>query len=189
MATSIVSIILAIVCFLLVFIVGIKTDLLKVSSAANVPYSFHKTQLWLWTLVIIPCIVLAWGFVSPLGTPVINDTALILLGISGGTALVAEIITATQKASFQKPAGPGIAPNSLKSLQSSSSFWTDILTDDNGQISVLRLQNLTFTLVYLVVYISLFVSSKALPDFEGEKIYILMGISTGTYLIGKGLSK
>ena len=70
------------------------------------------------------------------------------------------------------------------------SFWTDILKDDSGQLSIVRLQQLIFTFAYVVIFLSSFFASnmKEYPVF-GENAFVLMGISAGTYLIGKGLKK
>ena len=74
-------------------------------------------------------------------------------------------------------------------MDSSKSFWKDILMDDNGQFSVTRLQQLIFTFAYVLVFISsFFYNELEYPEFQ-QNAFILMGISTGTYLVGKGLKR
>jgi len=92
-------------------------------------------------------------------------------------------VTATQKSSAK-------STTLLKSNSTTTQgFWIDILLDDNGQFSVGRLQNLLFTLIYITVYISLFFKNgMEYPDFDNTA-YVLMGISSGGYLIGKGMNK
>ncbi|WP_118975686.1 hypothetical protein [Taibaiella koreensis] len=176
---KIIAIILAALSFLVLLFIGLRSDLLKEGSAPGKPYSFHKFQLWIWTLVILPAFVLYWGF-SPDHIPGINNTSLVLLGISGATAMTAEVIVATQKT--------GTAP-SLKAVHlNSSGFWTDLLKDDNNQLSLVRLQQLIFTFVYVVIYVSAFLPHMQYPEFD-TTTYTLMGISTGTFLLGKGLNK
>lgn len=179
MTEKIISVILAGLCFLLILFLGLRSNLLKETHEPGKPYSFHKFQLWIWTLVIIPAFVLHWGYTQG-HIPSINQTSLILLGIAGATTMTAEVITAAQKTST--------AP-SLKAVNlATSGFWTDLLKDDGNQLSIGRLQQLIFTFVYVVIYVSAFFPAMQYPDFD-QTTYILMGISTGTFLVGKGLNK
>lgn len=86
------------------------------------------------------------------------------------------------------PATP--APKQLKMHQVSKSFFIDLISGDDGQLSLGRLQQLIFTVAFLVIYVSTFFSAKlgALPVFETE-VFALMGISSGTYLVSKGMNK
>lgn len=177
----ILSIILAIVFFLTITIIGLRTDILRESSIENKPYSFHKFQLWVWASIIIPTFVLYWGFVEG-HVPAINESALVLLGISAASAVTAQVVSSSQQAN------PGNNP-SLKSLNlSSTGFWSDILKDDTGQLSIGRLQQLLFTFAFIAIYLTAFFQEMKYPEFD-DKAYLLMGISSGTYLIGKGQNK
>lgn len=179
---KIISIILAVVIFAICSFAAFKTTLLRETNSKDSPYSFSRFQLWLWTLIISPAFVINWGFVNS-NLPQINQNSLILLGITVGISLTAGIITATQKSSAK-------SETILKSNSTNSQgFWIDILLDDNGQFSVGRLQNLLFTLIYITIYVSLFFKNgMAYPDFDNTA-YALMGISSGGYLIGKGMNK
>lgn len=176
---ELISTILAILSFSLILYVGISKDMLR-SYGPNTPFSFHKFQAWLWTLLICPCFSLNWGFLNT-NTPTINKTATILLGISFGTGLTGEIINAVH-ASAPSPT------MILKIRSVSKSFWIDILTGDDGQISIGRLQQFIFTILYVVIYLVMFFPCKRYPDF-GDNAFVLMGISTGTFLLSKGLHK
>lgn len=177
---QIVSLILSIISFALILLIGIKTDALR-AGVGDRPYSFHKFQIWLWTLVICPCFALNWGFVNPT-EPTLNKTALILLGISLGAALTGEVITSVQKNDPNRPI-------SFKAINGTcTGFFSDILKDDYGQVSVARLQQLIFTLMYVAVYITMFFPSMIYPEFA-DYAFVLMGISSGSFLIGKGLYK
>jgi len=80
-------------------------------------------------------------------------------------------------------------PPLKKYAGSSKSFWKDILMDDSGQFSITRLQQLIFTFAYVLVFISsFFYNGLEYPEFQ-QNAFVLMGISTGTYLVGKGLKK
>lgn len=85
-----------------------------------------------------------------------------------------------------------VAPSKkvLKMHQVSKSFFIDLISGDDGQLSLGRLQQLIFTMVFLVIYVSTFFSSEmsTLPDF-GAQVFTLMGISSGTYLVSKGMNK
>jgi hypothetical protein len=193
---NVISIILAIVCAGAIVWIGIKTNILRESSLPGSPYSWSRFQLWLWTLVISPLFILYWGFEAQ-SMPELNDTCLILLGISVGGTLISGIVSSVLDSYIKKDkdGNPvdekgnllGIkAP--LKKYQDSKSFWADILMDDNGQFSITRLQQFIFTLAYALVFISSFFSEMDYPDFQSNA-FILMGISTGTYLVGKGMKR
>ena len=234
----IISVILAISCVFIIFLIGIKTDLLKESNESGKAYSFSRFQLWLWTITISPAFVLNWGFYA-LSDPYLNTTCLILLGIPASIAITGRIITSVHESQreqvianaiesqkvkagnmeqdimsiiksdpqvqreqaiantleFQKQKAVIIKQDIVQKMQLKSdltgtSFWTDILKDDNGQLSIGRLQQFIFTLIYVVIFLTSFFASnmKEYPDFH-ENAFTLMGISAGTYLIGKGLKK
>ncbi len=86
------------------------------------------------------------------------------------------------------PATP--LPKVLKMHQVSKSFFIDLISGDDGQLSLSRLQQLIFTMAFLVIYLSSFFSAELgmLPNF-GSEVFVLMGISSGTYLVSKGMNK
>lgn len=160
----------------------------KKDSNPNPPYSFSRFQLWLWTLVICPAFSLYWGFHIP-HTPSINETALVLLGIASGATITASIITNVKSDANKNQKDLNLIVL-LKSDSDSSGFWSDILKDDSGNFSIPRLQNLIFTIIYIFIFIFSFLDSSLMnyPDFD-KYAYALMGISSGTYLMGKGINK
>jgi hypothetical protein len=187
---QIISVILSIIIFVMILLIALITNLLRESSKKDAPYSFSRFQLWIWTLVICPAFILNWGFCN-LELPTINDTSLILLGISSGLAISSNIIA---NALFNNPpmkmhpVKKELLKMELKQDGISKNFWSDILSDGTGQFSITRLQNLVFTLVYLVIYVTLFIRyDKVYPDFD-LTAFTLMGISSGGYLFGKGLN-
>lgn len=215
--TNVIAIVLAIVTFLIIALVGFMTNILKepahTGNPGAPPYSFSRLQLYLWTLIIAPIFALYWGYT---GTVTLNETGLILLGISATVAVTASVISGAQQGTKAVPtvttttvtpppatsptdgtavttttvATPPAPPTVLKSMLVSKSFWVDIIMDDNGQLSLVRLQQLIFTIIYATVYITTFFGEgmKTYPDFEANA-YILMGISSGSYLLGKSLNK
>jgi hypothetical protein len=190
-----ISVIISISFFLIICLIGIKTNILKEpcdpqnGGCVNIPYSFSRFQLWLWSLVIIPLFVLSWGFDtnSEFG---INETCLILLGISSASALGSGIISSSQEADKLNKSNLNPKLNvKLKRENTSLGFLKDILIDDNGQFSILRLQQFVFTMAYVFIFISYFFKyDMEFPEFNTE-VFVLLGISSSTYLVGKGLKK
>ncbi len=212
-----IAIVLAIVTFVIIALVGFMTNILKEPAHPDnpnePPYSFSRLQLFLWTLIIAPIFALHWGFT---GTVTLNDTGLILLGISASVMVTASVISGAQQSSQDAAAAAAAtttatvtptpdALNSvtviatpatpapigiLKSKLPTKRFWVDIIMDDNGQLSLVRLQQLIFTIIYATVYVTTFFGDamKTYPEFQANA-YILMGISTGSYLLGKSLNK
>jgi hypothetical protein len=62
----------------------------------------------------------------------------------------------------------------------SAGFFQDILSDSNG-ISFHRFQIFVWTLVLVIVFVSSVYGRLAMPEFS-ERLFGLMGISSGTYL-------
>ena len=188
-----VSTILSIVAEIIILLVVCLSEVLRSgppTSEGPAAFSFSRFQLFLWTFVIAPLFTLHWGWNCIYGCPkpdgMINETALVLLGIASGTAVTAEIVQSAQKSS-------GVAVQ-LKMDRKSVNFWVDILTDDNGQFSIARLQHLVFTIIYIGIYITIFFNGIApgakfmLPVFDATA-YVLMGISGGSFVFGKALHK
>jgi hypothetical protein len=186
-----VSIILASVVTIIMVVVAATTELLRESPSVQQsppvtpPYSFSRFQLFLWTLVIVPLFALGWGHVG-LGcatckpaTYMINTTALILLGISAGTAVSAGVVSSAQQ--------NATTPAPVKANSPSAGFWADILADNNGNFSMARLQQLVFTIVFIGIFITEFFPTFQFPKFDSE-VFVLMGISTGSYVLGKSLN-
>ena len=183
------SVVLTIICVIPILYLGVKTDLLREQSPDKTKpnaFSFGRFQLWIWTLVICPAFILCWGFSD--GIPDINQTSLALLGIPVSVTVTSAMVATTNEKALRK-ANPGCIPE-LKQFRESDSFWMDVLIDDKGQLSMGRLQNLIFTLVMVVIYISMFIGAdlKQFPDFE-LNTFVLMGISSAGFVLGKSVMK
>ena len=194
---EITSVILAIASFGLILFIGLKTNILRetppVGSTDACMYSLGRFQLWIWTLVICPIFALFWGF-DHLHAIDLNITGTLLLGIPSGVAITGSVISSTQSGNITADdhvsamASPDTAV--LKMHQTSRNFFVDLISDDSGNLSLGRLQQLIFTCLFVVIYITTFFSAnmQTLPEFQNE-VFILMGISSGTYLVAKGLNK
>jgi len=219
---QIISITTAVVLAGIILLIGFKTNLLRERNSENSPYSFSKFQFWLWTFIICPLFAIHWGWHFP-SNPSINQTSLILLGISGGITLTSGILTqslvSNKKAEIEKLKNTStslVDENQLLSTlkfykNESKGFWNDILTSNDNNMPVERLHNLVFTFVYIVIYITYFFSyteNEVFPkvidpltklstteysfmnfiDFE-PYAFVLMGISSSSYLIGKSINR
>jgi hypothetical protein len=104
-----------------------------------------------------------------------NNVNLILLGIAGGTTAVAKVIDSSQ----QNNQGPSIPQQDYPS----KGFFMDLISDEKG-VSIHRLQNVLWTIIVGVIYISSVYDRKILPDqtIINNQLLGLMGISAGTYL-------
>jgi len=150
-----------------------QLNFLKDQSAEkeNPPYSLSRTQLAFWTLIITIAYFTSW---FKTGEQVIITTqVLILLGISAGTTLTARLI---DNHDIQN------RPSRHQDSQSQG-FLMDILSDEQG-LSIHRFQNVIFTIIigsYFLYKVSI---NNAFPDID-ENLLVLMGISSGTYLVIK----
>jgi hypothetical protein len=197
---EITSVILAIGSFGLILFIGLKTNILletaPVGSSEHCMYSLGRFQLWIWTLVICPIFSLFWGF-DNLHAIDLNVTGTLLLGIPSGVAITGSIISSTQSSNVttEQHVSAMDSPDTadtvvLKMHRTSKNFFIDLISDDSGNLSLGRLQQLIFTCLFVVIYITTFFSAsmQSLPEFQNE-VFILMGISSGTYLVAKGLNK
>ncbi len=179
------AVILAISCILITVLIAWKTNILK-ENGDNSKYSFSKFQLLLWSCIIIPAFILNWAYYRDFGNPGVEITELILLGISVSSTTTSQIIKAAHMTPQNRKLLDSYVESDLKATTLSESFWKDIFSDDHGNFSIGRLQNFLFTIIYVFIYITLFFKKSCdYPVFE-QTAFILMGISTGGYLVAKG---
>lgn len=156
----------------------ITGDTSKIPKGEDPPFSLGRTQLLAWITIIASVYVYAvlWDG----RTPDINQTALILMGISSATCAAGVIIDTTE---IQQ----GVPRT--QDQPSSGNFFQDILSDATG-VSIYRIQNFIWTLVAIVVYFYRYANPPAnvpvdhpavLPDLDST-LLALTGISSLTYL-------
>lgn len=139
----------------------------------NRPYSLSKVQFGVWT-VIISCTYVYLSLSSHVCvlTLTTSSTAVILLGISAGTAAFGNIIDQSQSNQAAHPRHQN-APG--------EGFFKDILSDDQG-ISIHRFQNVVWTLIAITIYLFRINPHEcSLPEVDNS-ILTLTGISSATYL-------
>lgn len=167
-----------IISILLIFF-AYKTDILREACECNCagktkkgkqPFSLSRTQMAFWTMIVgfsFTYIYLISGEM-----PEITQGTLILLGISSSTTLGGFAINS----STAKKNGENVKAEKC----CSEGFIKDILSD-GGNLGIYRLQNVLFTLILGVIYISKAVNYVEMTEFKTNLLF-LMGISSGTYL-------
>lgn len=148
-----------------------KSDILKDSSISpKRPFSFARTQLMWWAIIISSCFCAYYGKNGELVD--LNDRSyLILLGISIGTVTAARIIDNTD-----------ILNNIVRHQDNNDSkgFIIDIISDDSG-ISVHRFQAMVFNAIFGAVFIAEYLEKGTFIKF-GNLELALMGISSAAYV-------
>jgi hypothetical protein len=124
------------------------------------PFSLAWTQMAFWTVLIFGAYLFLW--IVTQDRDILPGSALVLLGISAGTALGAVMVDTPS--------------NRLQSR----GFLTDILSDGNG-ISFHRFQIVVWTIVLGIVFLASVYNSLSMPSFS-ETLLALMGISGATYV-------
>jgi len=137
---------------------------------SKIPYSFARTQLMWWTLIILPCFCAFYGINLELLN--LKDTSyLVLLGISLGTVTSARIIDNTDMSNQMVR---------HQDINDSKGFLIDIISDENG-ISIHRFQALAFNFIFGVIFIAKFISKNEFVAFNEFELG-LMGISSAAYV-------
>lgn len=134
-------------------------------------YSLSKTQVMLWTVLVLFALVFVW--VSTGEILVISAGMLVLLGISGTSSVLARAIEAKPGAAAE-PLRENVAPQ-LKDL---------VMSEDGEGVDLMRFQMLGFTLFTWGYSLLSVLHSDGLPDIP-QHLYVLMGVSNATYLGGK----
>jgi hypothetical protein len=138
----------------------------------TVPFSFARTQLMWWSLIIIPCFSISFGLEGNLDMLKNTDnTYLILLGISLGTVAAAKVIDNSDIAQ-------GV--NRHQDCNETHGFLNDIMSDENG-ISVHRFQAVTFNVIFGLIFIANFAKSGSFIELDTTEL-ALMGVSSATYV-------
>lgn len=146
-----------------------RTNLIKDDSEQLYkPYSFAKSQLLWWTLIIIS--VFIWCAVYTNSIPQLNPLCLALLGISAGTTAAGAMIDNMDKGT------PGILRHQDKNA--CTSFIQDILSDQNGNYAIHRFQSFIFNLSIGVIFLWIFFTGdkESFPGFDKEQTNYILGL-------------
>lgn len=148
----------------------------------NFCFSFSKSQFLFWTLIVLISFIYIWIMSGDLKS--INQTALVLLGITTATISVSNLISINEEKMVEgKNEVSSIVNFRTKNKKKDSGFLTDILSDKNG-ISAHRLQAVVFNLIFGIAFLQNVLTNFSMPDFSAEQ-FILLGLSSGTYAFMK----
>ena len=170
----------------IVAVLGARTALLRdadpsIADFTQRPYSLAKSQLAFWTVIIIGTYLYIF-FVNPTGVVnVLNATALELLGISMATSAAAGVTGAPTAPAARPPLPFSTQPVQPPAPSQRHLTYIDDILGDNQGINIHRLQMVLWTLVFGGVFVYLCFTGRRFPDFD-QQVFILMGISSGTYV-------
>lgn len=132
------------------------------------PYNLGRVQMAFWFFLISISYVCLWLVTDNLDT--IGSSELVLAGISGVTALGAQV--ATHGGVDTEPSTPGIP--------TSQGFFRDLLSDANGY-RFHRFQICAWTILLGLIFAATVYDDLKMPQFSST-LLALTGISAGTYL-------
>jgi len=145
-------------------------------------FSLAKTQLAFWSVIIIGSYFYV-AFFTPGANGMrfhieISAVNLTLLGIAAGTTIIGKAIDSNQQ-------NNDVDKNVEKQQNQPGTgfFFFDIISDETG-VSIHRLQNVIWTIVVGIIYVTFVAASCALPDDKviTNTLLGLMGISSAAYL-------
>lgn len=160
----------------------------RVLAAQERTLSLGRCQMFWWTLVIVT----SWGIIwySTGNWMSFNDSALVLMGISVGTAagavaatpprvtaLVKALNDATPGAAFDAAAAAIQAESELKS----KGWINDLLADYNEDPGLHRLQNIIFSVGFGIAFVWMAYSEGVMPILPNT-VLALIGISGSAYV-------
>jgi hypothetical protein len=142
----------------------------------DIPYSYSRTQLLWWSVIIMVCYTLLFGITGVL-VP-LNGTMVLLLGLGASVYGFARLIDDNQVTSL----APGTRH---QEKEGTKHFLKDILSDDIG-ISIHRMQSFIFNIIFGLGFIFYFIQSLRSGDYPFIEMeqwqFALLGISASTYL-------
>lgn len=150
---------------------------LIVSKKDGISISISKTQILIWTIVVLFGIIYVYLISEVLLA--ITPQILFLLGIGGGTAAGAQYIAA-------KAAAQQAAADQSKDVQVQDGQGQDNqIKDAAGTPSdFFKVQMMAFTLVIAAIVLKEIIANNAFPDLP-ENLVLVMGISNALYLGNK----
>ncbi|HWR01437.1 MAG TPA: hypothetical protein VN371_06200 [Chlorobaculum sp.] len=154
------------------------------------PYSLALVQMAIWYYVVTMSFIYL-TFTSG-GLPELNNSTMILLGISSATAVGAKVIDSANIDKSKSDAADKGGKDSAQVAKDgdalsikleewkSKGFLYDILSDEYG-IALSRFQIFVWTIIMVLIFVYYVVTEKTVPDFTDSNLLLLMGISSGSY--------
>jgi hypothetical protein len=140
-----------------------RTDMLRDGppvDGVRQPYSLARSQMAFWFFLTVASYVFIWLVTGDRDS--IPPSLLGLMGISAATAIAAFAI-------------------SRKAVTTSSGWWQDVVSNEDGVIALDRLQIVVWTLVLGGIFLTSVLWDLTMPEFN-TTLLALMGISSGTYI-------
>lgn len=163
---SAIGLLLAAIMIVCLLALAVRTDILKDPAPAaggRATWSMGRCQMAWWMVIVLASFLVIWLVTGDLTFPA---SSLILLGISGATALGAKLITPESPAAKQPMANSG--------------FLRELLYE-NGQPALHRFQVFVWTILLGVIFAFNVINNLAQPTFDST-LMTLMGISSGAYV-------
>lgn len=135
-------------------------------STNNCRYSLSNVQTFMWSVLVLFSMFYVW--LANGQVILISSGILILLGISGGTLVASRTVET-------------LAPTTC--VRSGTPALSDLVSKD-GSFDIPRFQMLAFTVFAWTYALVSVLRSEGLPDIP-ESLYLLMGISSATYVGSK----
>jgi hypothetical protein len=162
---------------------------LAIISTSNGVASLSQFQIMLWTLVVGSAAIYVMALSGNLIA--ISSGTLTLLGIAGGTSVLARVPatgTSTTNAAAVAAVAAVAATPAVPAAPAAKPIphWSQMLINDPArpEIDVTRVQMLIFTLItaaFVAIKVAVSYSIPEIPD----NFLVLMGISNGVYLAGR----
>lgn len=155
---------------------------------ADSAYSLSLVQMATWYCIVTASFLYLF-FASGCEIPQLNQSTMILLGISSVTAVGAKVINSSNKEKEEKDtaeksknvSGRAASAQDEQKTETSKGFFPDILSDEYG-ISLSRFQIVLWTIIMVCIFVSKVLTEGAIPDFSDSNLLLLMGISSGSYV-------
>jgi hypothetical protein len=149
---------------------AVSSDILRDAGPTAAPlqagqrrtYSLARLQMAWWFGIVLSCYVFLWVILGDL--PILSNSALWLMGMSGAAGAVAA----------------GVDQQKQNTVQVSQGWISDLLTNANG-VALHRFQMLAWTVVLGVIFIQQCLANLGMPEFDASTL-ALVGVSTGAYL-------
>lgn len=145
---------------------------LKAGTGTDLPFSLSKCLMLWWSVLVGSGYLWIWLQTGEFNG-ILNDQALILMGIQGGTLAGAAGLNNTNPVRTKSSGKRG-----------ASRFFLDILQDSTGKPAIHRVQNLFWHVVLGIILIVSVYDRLWFPEFDGT-LLVVAGLGNGIYLSGK----
>jgi hypothetical protein len=164
-----------------------------IAISERMTFSLGRCQMFLWTAVIVVSFLYILATTGDGNS--FNGTAFALMGISAATALGSIAATSYSKvAQAEIDAYKGLTAPSVAQQQhllgyiGSKNWWLDLTSEDAQRTGLHRLQNIAFTLLLVVVFLTLVLTERTMPTLSETQL-ALIGISSAGYIGFKAAEK